>query len=179
MRLATSLLAATLLAACAASPMKAAGPSSADAPLEFVVVRHAEKATAGDDPPLVAAGHARAAAIAATLAGAPVVAVYSTAYARTRETAAPIAALHGLPVTPYDARQPADAFAALLRGTHAGGTVVVVGHSNTAPAIAAALCGCEVAPMEETEYDRLLRVRVPSGGDATLVVERQPPVERP
>lgn len=177
MRHATFLLAATLLAACASPSMKATGPAPADAALEFVVVRHAEKAIdAGDDPPLVDAGHARAAAIAASLAHAPVVAVYSTAYARTRETAAPTAAAHDLPVIPYDARQPADAFAELLRGTHATGTVVVVGHSNTVPAIAAALCGCEVAPMDESEYDRLLRVAVRPGGGAALVVERQPPV---
>ena len=175
MRLATCLFAATLLAGCASPSMKAAGLAPADAPLEFVVLRHAEKATgAGDDPPLVAAGHARAAAIAALLADAPVTAVYSTAYARTRETAMPTAAAHALPVTPYDARQPADALAAMLRATHAGGTVVVVGHSNTVPEIASALCGCEVAAMDETEYDRLLRVRIPPRGPATLVVERQP-----
>ena len=175
MRLATSLLASLLLAACASAPMKTTALDPATAPLEFVVVRHAEKATdAGDDPPLVGSGHARAAAIAAGLAGAPVVAVYSTDYARTRDTAAPTAAAHDLPVTPYDARQPAGALAAMLRAAHAGGTVLVVGHSNTVPAIASALCGCEVAAMDESEYDRLLRVRVPPGGPATLVVERQP-----
>lgn len=170
MRLATCLAAALLLGGCATPPMKADS-----APLEFVVVRHAEKAAAGgDDPPLVEAGRARADALAARLADAPVVAVYSTGYARTLQTAAPMAQAHGLPVMPYDAREPADAFATRLRAAHPAGTVVVVGHSNTVPAIAAALCGCAVAPMEETEYDRLLVVTVSAGGEAALVVDRQP-----
>lgn len=170
MRLATCLAAALLLGACTTSPMK-----SAATPLEFVVVRHAEKAAAGgDDPPLVEAGRARADVLAARLADAPVVAVYSTGYARTRQTAAPMAVAHGLQVTPYDARESAAAFATRLRAVHPAGTVVIVGHSNTVPAIAAALCGCEVAPMEETEYDRLLVVTVSAGGDAALVVDRQP-----
>ena len=168
---ATVLLAASLPSACTSTPMPA---TPADA-VEFVIVRHAEKAAdAGDDPSLTDAGRARATALAQALAGTPVAAVYSTGYARTRETAQPTAAAHGLPVTPYDAREPADAFAGRLRAAHDRGTVLVVGHSNTVPAIAAALCGCDVAPMEETEYDRRLVVAVAPDGAATLAVDRLP-----
>ena len=46
--------------------------------------------------------------------------------------------------------------------------MLVVGHSNTAPAIAAALCGCAVAPMAEHAYDRLYRIDVPAAGPARL-----------
>ncbi len=163
----TACLAGLLLAACATMP------TDPSATLQFVVVRHAEKqAGAGDDPPLATAGVARAAAVARSLADAPLVAVYSTAYARTRQTAAPAASAHGLPVTPYDAREPAGAFAARLRAAHARGTVLVVGHSNTVPAIAAALCGCDVPAMEETEYDRQLVVTVDAEGNATLATSR-------
>ena len=165
----TALAAIALLVACTTTPMDQA-PAPA---VEFVVVRHAEKAGgAGDDPSLTAAGQARARALAQALADAPVVAVYSTAFARTRQTAMPTADAHGLPVTPYDAREPAAALATRLRASHAAGTVLVVGHSNTVPAIAAALCGCDVPPMEETEYDRRLVVTVDANGKATLATDR-------
>lgn len=169
---ATALTAACLLSACTSTPMPAETPAHA---VEFVIVRHAEKvADAGNDPSLTAAGRTRAAALAEALADAPVVAVYSTAYARTRETALPTATAHDLPVTPYDAREPADALAVRLLAAHDTGTVLVVGHSNTVPAIATALCGCEVPSMEETEYDRRLVVTVDAQGDATLATDRLP-----
>lgn len=99
-------------------------------------------------------------------------AAYATAFRRTQQTAAPAATAHGLAVSSYDARQDAGEFAAALRQRHARGTVLVVGHSNTVPAIAAALCGCAVAPINEDEYDRRLRVRIDDGGTATLVADR-------
>jgi len=170
MRLVLPLFACAALLACASSPMTAAPGTT-----EFVVVRHAEKAVGpdvGPDPALTDAGHARARTLALALADAPVVAVYSTAYARTRQTAAPTADAHGLPVTPYDAREPATALAARLRAAHPAGTVLVVGHSNTVPDIAAALCGCAVPPMDETEYDRRLVVTVGADGHASLATGR-------
>ena len=167
MRLATACLASLILAACTTTPMTTPSPAA----LEFVVERHAEKAAdAGNDPPLTAEGRARA--DAHVLADAPVVAVYSTGYARTQATAAPTAVAHGLPVTTYDAREPAAAFATRLRAAHDGGTVLVVGHSNTVPAIAAALCRCDVPAMEETEYDRRLLVTIDAEGKAALATGR-------
>ena len=47
-------------------------------------------------------------------------------------------------------------------------SVLVVGHSNTVPGIAAALCQCTVSPMEDTEYDRWIRIQVDANGNATL-----------
>ena len=173
---ASALLAACLPAACTTTPMHEAHA----APAEFVIVRHAEKAAgAGDDPALTDAGHARAAALAHALRDAPVVAVYSTGYARTRQTAGPTAAAHGLEVSTYDAREPAEELATRLRAMHPAGTVVVVGHSNTVPAIAAALCGCEVPPMEETEYDRRLLVSFDAAGNPTLATGRLSAVHGP
>ena len=52
--------------------------------------------------------------------------------------------------------------------------MLVVGHSNTAPDIAAALCGCAVAPMPETEYGRRMAVTFGPDGSATLDVSGQP-----
>ena len=174
-RLTALALLACLLPACTSMPD--AMPANE---ATFVIVRHAEKvADAGDDPSLTDAGRARAEAIAASLADAPVVAVYSTAFARTQETARPAATTHALPVTTYDAREPADALAIRLRAAHDTGTVLVVGHSNTVPAIAAALCHCEVPAMEETEYDRHLRVTIDADGQATLATGRLPAADAP
>lgn len=174
-RSAALLTFALLLAGCATHGGPAGGDGAAAA--TFVVVRHAEKVADGsNDPELTAEGRARAGALAASLADSPLVAVYATGYRRTQATAAPAAHLHGLPVTTYDARQPAQAFAASLRSAHPAGTVLVVGHSNTAPAIASALCGCEVAPMTEADYGRRIVVRIAADGDVTVL---DAPLSRP
>ena len=165
----TALLAcALLLGAC-----MPARPTSA--PVEFVIARHAEKASDDPrDPTLSAAGLARAQRLAASLAARPLAAVYATGYRRTRETAAATAAAHGLAVTVYDAAQDAGVFAAALRQRHPSGTVLDEGHGNTVPAITAALCGCTVAPVGEDEFDRRLTVRFDRKGQATLTDVRVP-----
>ena len=158
-----SIILACLLAAGCASM---ATPGAA--PLEFVVVRHAEKEADGTkDPALTAAGRERAQRLAGHV-GEPLVAAYATAFRRTQQTAAPTAAARGVAVTTYDAAQPEAGFAAALRERHAAGTVLVVGHSNTVPGIVATLCGCEVAPIGDNDYDRLYRVRITGDGRATL-----------
>lgn len=160
---------AVLAAACAHG-----GPGALPGGATFVVVRHAEKTSEPDDPPLTAAGLARAQALAGWLDGRPLAAVYATGYRRTQQTAAPAAARKGLTITTYDAKQPAAQFADALRSRHVDGTVLVVGHSNTAPDIAAALCRCVVAPMPETEYGRRMVVTVSADGSATLDVSNPP-----
>lgn len=166
------LVASACVAALAAGCRHA--PAATDA-ATFVVVRHAEKASDDPkDPALTAAGEARARRLAESLASQRVAAIYATGYRRTRQTAAPTARMHGIGVTTYDARSDATTFASALRRDHARGTVLVVGHSNTVPGIAAALCACAVAPMDESEYDRRMTVRVDARGTATLVQSRDP-----
>lgn len=106
--------------------------------------------------------------------GGPSVRRLRTDTRRTRQTAAPVAQVHGLPVITYDAKQQATALAARLRDAHPTGTVLVVGHSNTAPAIASALCGCEVEPMGEDEYDRRMTVHIEADGDVVLLTAPVP-----
>ncbi len=157
---------ALLLTACV--PTRPGPPA-----VEFVIVRHAEKRSDEPrDPELSAAGRERAQRLAASLAAWPLAAAYATVYRRTQQTAA--AADHGLAVTGYDAKQDAGEFAATLRRRHASGTVLVVGHSNTVAAIAAALCACTVAPIGEDEYHRRLRVRIDGRGQATLTDTQVP-----
>jgi phosphohistidine phosphatase SixA len=165
--LALALLGAALAACATHAPTHAPGPV-------FVLVRHAEKATDDPrDPALTSIGIARAQRLADSLRDAPLAAVYATAYRRTQQTAAPTAQDHGLRVTTYDAKQPAAEVAAMLRQRHREGGVLVVGHSNTVPDIAAALCGCPVEAMPDTEYDRLITVRFAADGHATMEQSRQ------
>lgn len=160
------LLLAAALAGCAGTPRTPAG-------VTFIVLRHAEKIDDGSkDPPLSEAGLARAQALAGALRDVPLRGAYATAYRRTQQTAAPAASLHALPVVTYDAKLIAADFAAQLRRDHVAGTVLVVGHSNTAPGIAAALCQCTVPAMDDTEYDRWTRIHVDGSGKATLRAER-------
>jgi broad specificity phosphatase PhoE len=167
----SAALFAALLAGCAHSPRESAPATSAT----FVIVRHAEKGSDDPrDPTLTAEGQARANRLAESLHDAPLVAVYATAYRRTQQTALPSAQEHGLIVTTYDAKLPAAEFATQLRKAHPSGTVLLVGHSNTAPALAAALCQCEVAPMKDDEFDRRMTVRIDATGKATLSWTHEP-----
>ncbi|WP_428265883.1 phosphoglycerate mutase family protein [Haliangium sp.] len=149
------LLAALVQAACATSVTT------------VYVVRHAEK-QGGEDPELTAAGHARAQELARMLDGVPVSAVYSTDTKRTRQTAQPLAAAKGLSVQPYAA--PTDVRE--LAAAHKGQVVVVVGHSNTVPAIIDALGG--QAPFElipDTQFDHLFLLVVSQGGGSSSQVQ--------
>lgn len=116
----------------------------------------------------------RADALAASLASEPLKAAYATAFRRTQQTAAPAARAHALQVVTYDAKQPALQFATQLKQSHRTGTVLVVGHSNTVPDIAAALCTCDVPSMDDTEYDRRMTIRVAPAGVARLTITRDP-----
>jgi len=134
------LLGLAFAATSCATPADRTARMEADGVL-FVLVRHAEKAKDDPkDPTLSEAGIARAKRLAASLADARVVAAYATQYRRTQLTAAPTSMLHHLDVQTYDASLPAFEFARLLRDAHPTGTVLVVGHSNTIPALAAVLC---------------------------------------
>lgn len=159
-----------LLTALSACAMFRAPPA-----LTVVVVRHAEKVADGsDDPALTEAGLVRAQRLAVSMASAPIAAVYATGYRRTQQTAAPTARTHGLPVTSYDARAPAADIATMLRQAHRDGHVLVVAHSNTAPDIASALCGCAVPAMDETEYDRRMTIHIPADGPVMLITAPMP-----
>ena len=161
------LLLAAVLGACTNAP-----PAAPDA-TNLIVVRHAEKAAdPSRDPELTTAGEQRAARLAGLLAGEPLEAAYSTDFQRTRRTAQPAADAHGLDVAIYDAEQPAAEFAASLKQRHPGESVLVVGHSNTVPDIVAALCACDVAPIDESQYDNLYRVRIQPGAKPVLTHER-------
>jgi len=165
---------ASLLLAIVAGPALVASGLQAQMagdgePTVVILVRHAERADDGTsrDPELSAEGHERAQCLAHTLAEAGVTAILSTDYQRTQQTAAPLAQALGLQVESYNPSAMGPLAASL--GTR-GGTLVVVGHSNTTPGLVEALGGDPVSPISEDEYDRLYTVFVsPSGVRSTLV----------
>jgi phosphohistidine phosphatase SixA len=101
------------------------------------VVRHAEKASDSNDPPvpLSAAGSERARRLASLLRDAGISVIYSTDTVRTRETAAPLAKLLRLETRLYSATGSDGkvdlAPLAGLASENSGDIVLVVGHSNT------------------------------------------------
>ena len=162
-----------LLLASVAVGVAACGTTASRAPAaattSFILVRHAEKGTDdARDPSLSDTGRARADRLAQLLHDQPLTAAYATAYRRTQQTAQPAAFDHGVVVTIYEAKTPEAAFASQLRAAHARGTVLVVGHSNTVPGIAAALSGAAVEAMQDDQFDRIYRVDIRRDGKATL-----------
>lgn len=131
-------------------------------PTTIVLVRHAEKASEGDDPPLTDAGHARAEALAHALSDAEVAAIYVSDWTRTRQTASPLADDLGLPLLPYDPDRSEEEVLRIL-GAHPGQTVLVVGHKPSVPRMINRLL--EIERMTELDrYDDLFVVVVaPSG----------------
>jgi len=106
----------------------------------FILIRHAEKATqGGSDPELKPEGVKRAESFASLFSKASVDAIYSTNFKRTRNTVTPLANAKGLALNAYTSMKAADLESLLTK--HAGGTIVIAGHSNTIPEIANALIG--------------------------------------
>jgi broad specificity phosphatase PhoE len=135
-----------------------------------IVLRHAEKAAVpADDPPLTPAGEARAERLRALLIGNPVLAVYASEARRTQDTARPLASALSLPVTVHPARDPQGLLDA-IGARHVGGTVVVVGHSNTVPDIVSRLTrGKARVALRDDEFDRIFVVTVTRFGPPGVV----------
>lgn len=141
------------------APAVAAGSC---APATAYLVRHAEKAPDGGDPDvrLSDAGQARAQALVAWFEGKPVDAVYATHLRRTQHTAMPLAVARDLELRVLPAGDSARLVSRLHRD-HCGGHVVVVGHSNTLPEIAAGLGG-EAFAIDETEFGWVYALQPPT-----------------
>jgi broad specificity phosphatase PhoE len=135
----------------------------------IILVRHAEKAAEpAADPPLTAAGAARAEALVDVVRDAGVNAIVSTQFQRTRQTVAPTAAKLGISAEVIDARVSARATADTLLARYRGRTVLVAGHSNTVPAIVAALGVPQPADICDAGYDNIFVVTIPPSGAASV-----------
>ena len=162
------LVTLALLGGCQ-SGVPATVASSEQNDLVVFLVRHAEKKS-GSDPILTLQGQQRAELLAQMLHNAGIGHVHSSDYRRTRLTAEPVATALGIPVTIYDAGN-LQAVADYLKT--AGGRHLVVGHSNTTPALVALLGGDPGAAIaEKSEYDRLYIVTLTQRGGVETVLLR-------
>lgn len=161
---------AFVLTGATAVPARTSAP-----PTVVLLVRHAEKAAEpAQDPPLTESGRARAEALVPIARDAGVSAIITTQFDRTKSTAAPAAA--ALNVTPAVVQagslaQHAKAAADEVR-KHAGKTVLVVGHSNTVPAIIGALGASAPRDLCDSEYDALFVVILGDAGAPRVIRSR-------
>ena len=123
------------------------------------VSRHMRKAE-GDDPSLSAAGVEEAARLAELLKDRGIAAIFVTPTKRSRETAQPLASATGAPIETYD---PRDNVALAKRAAAIPGSILIVGHSNTVPAIVAAVGGTPPGPMTEEDFGRIFAVERATG----------------
>ncbi|MEP6765760.1 MAG: phosphoglycerate mutase family protein [Gemmatimonadaceae bacterium] len=138
------------------------------APAMVILVRHAEKATVGgSDPSISEAGQVRAKALAAAIADAHVTAIITTTFKRTFETAEPFATAHGITIEKLAVN--GDVAAAVRK--HAGEVVLVVGHSNTVPAIVNALGGPKLPDICDASYATMFMLVPSKDGKSAQVVK--------
>jgi 2,3-bisphosphoglycerate-dependent phosphoglycerate mutase len=141
-------------------------PSLAQGKKTIVLIRHAEKEV-GDtvsaaDPPLSAAGVDRAQRVAKRIGKFHPGAIYSTNYKRTRDTVEPLAKKRGKTVEIYDPANAKDLAAKILASPTK--RFVVVGHSNTIPALANLLTGKDLFKnLQESEYSVIYVIRIRNG----------------
>ena len=162
----------TVLGLLAVMLLAAAPTSSVAPPTVVLLVRHAERAPGSGDVPISDAGQARARTLAEIGKVAGVTAIITTQFQRSRQTAAPLAEALGItPVvvgTQSEVPKHAAEVAAAVR-QQAGKTVLVVGHSNTVPAIVAALGGAKFPDYCDPEYDNLVTMVLDAEGGVRTV----------
>jgi broad specificity phosphatase PhoE len=156
-----TLLAATTLAA-APQPVTT-----------VILVRHAEKASADRDTALSGPGRDRAKELARVLTGVKLDAIFTTEFIRTKETAAPTAQALGLtPLIRNTGPTYAADLAKEIRTSHAGQTVLVVGHSNTTIDVLKALGATGLPAIDEPHFDNLFVLTDVEGAEPKVVALR-------
>jgi len=147
------------------------GISTQDDAITVFLVRHAEKCSApASDPDLTPYGQQRTQDLVRVLSHVELDAVYSTPFARTLNTASPVAAAHDVNIieTPAE-RGFMEALAERIKNGEAN-NVLVSGHSNTTPRVVNLLAGTEFEDLDESVYDRLYIVTLHEDGTAGVQV---------
>lgn len=134
--------------------------------VKYFIVRHAEKATPSDgtvmntpnDPPLSAAGRARAIELREELKAQHIMYIFSTNTTRTISTAQPLNELRGAThIEIYNSSKDSlDFFIQKLKAIKKGNSLIV-GHSNTVDDIVNKLCGEKkiAGDLPDSEYDNI------------------------
>jgi len=148
-------------------------------PKTVFLIRHAEREDEPrQDPPLKKEGVARAQELARLLANAGIKAIYTSQFARTKQTAEPLATKLGLTLgsislksNPANPRQIAEESTSEVVNKimeRTGENVLVVGHSNSIPDVIKMLGGDVVPTIDERKFDDLFIVTVYARGKAKV-----------
>ncbi|MDI3335192.1 phosphoglycerate mutase family protein [Defluviimonas aestuarii] len=137
------------------------------------IIRHAEKATDGQDPDITEAGRERANAWARLLSDAGLDHVITSDARRTRETGKIIADSLGLP---FGSLPVADVTGLLdmLEFDHMDDRVLIVGHTETIPGILERLGATDKIELGQNDYDNLF-VLVASDAEPRRVIRLHMP----
>ncbi|MHC5063241.1 MAG: histidine phosphatase family protein [Planctomycetota bacterium] len=141
----------------------------AEKPVTVILLRHAEDLDDGvaRDPVLSEEGEERARVLLRLLSRSKLTHLFATQYRRTQGLLAPIAEAHDLDLEIIDASKTREQLAA-VKNLPPGSIAVVAGHSNTVPAMVAALGGeleelTDRGHFDEDSYDRLVWLTLPVG----------------
>lgn len=139
-------------------------------PSLVILVRHAEKQSSpADDPSLTERGTLRARMLDQTLAHTTPGTIFVTPFKRTAETAAFVAARSGItPVAISVAGNHVQRVADAVKS--ASGVVLVVGHSNTIPAIITALGGPKLSDICDASFATLFVFQPATASAASQLV---------
>ncbi len=168
-----------LLAFVHVSQLAFAQPQNVDPPTTVFLVRHAERAEEPrQDPPLTEKGTARAQSLARLLSTAGIKAIFTSQFTRTKLTAEPLAKQLGITPTvqtlktnPSNPRQIAEESTKETVDnimSQAGGSVLVVGHSNSIPDVIKMLGADGTPTIDEKKFDDLFIVTVFAKGKAKV-----------
>jgi broad specificity phosphatase PhoE len=153
-------------------------PSGLFYPRTIVVVRHAEKGNDDPtDPSLSEQGVLRALELAKLLGSAGVTHLFASEFQRTQQTLAPLGKAAGVGVQIVPARDP-KALLSALQNLPRQAVAVVAGHSNTVPALVAALApsaplvkDAKALALTEADYDRLYVITQWESGKGATALE--------
>jgi broad specificity phosphatase PhoE len=136
------------------------------------LVRHAElQGAAMAEPkhlPLSEAGEARAKRLASLLKDAGIGAIYVTDFVRTNKTAEPLSREINKELTVLPKGDPQE-LVGRLRASHAGQTVLLVGHTDTLPGLLKALGHPADIKIEPQDYGNIFVV-IPRGDGAPTLL---------
>ncbi|MFN7117948.1 MAG: phosphoglycerate mutase family protein [Saprospiraceae bacterium] len=134
----------------------------------LILVRHAEKASGGedpDDPDLTPAGVQRAERLADILQDFPLDGVYTNYFERTTKTAQPSAYQAQVDIQFYDHEKAAD-FIIQLAARELGKNFLIVGRANTVPQMLNRLLGeARFKDINEADYSNIYVVSIGKNGE--------------
>jgi len=134
------------------------------------LVRHAEKEPNQGNPSLTRCGLVRSYQLATLLEEAKIEAIYSTSTLRTMATANPVASNQKIVIENY---APDKLMPLALKVRESVKNSLIVGHSNTTPALVEVLTGQTVEPMSDNDYQYLYQIQF-IDGQTYLTTLKQP-----